>query len=348
MWGKIYIIVLKTNFLSGGPMKKSLSLVSLLLLISLAFLPGLACSDDEPGTTPSSSANASSSLSSSSSSSFSKPPVTLPLDTKIKIASFNTGVFGTTKLGRSNTVRVLAQIATNFDLMAVQEIGSNSYPSETSATTVMNTYVAKINEIAGAGTYAYVRGHQYAFVYRVSVITNFEYHLYAGTELKYPPLIGHFGVVGGNFYFALITAHTSPTLANGEIPALRAMMSNVRAAYGESDVICLGDYNADGSYYNPGSTAQGWLNGFDNTTFITGIPNGSDSTVSVNNAYTYDRMQMFRGATAEDSVGTYGVLRMGTVYDISLCEGPDPDGTESNLSDHYPVWADFWACKDQD
>lgn len=90
---------------------------------------------------------------------------------RIRIASFNIQIFGTTKTARPNVLWTLAHIATRYDIIAIQEVGSNGTPSDSTATTVMNKYVAAINGIAGSGAYSYVRGHQYAFVYRNATIT---------------------------------------------------------------------------------------------------------------------------------------------------------------------------------
>jgi hypothetical protein len=41
---------------------------------------------------------------------------------------------------------------------------------------------------------------------------------------------------------------------------------------------------------------------------------------------------------------TYGVIHPGQLYDVSVCEGTSTTvGTEADLSDHYPVWAEFYG-----
>lgn len=265
----------------------------------------------------------------------------------IKIASFNIQIFGSTKVSRANVLKTLAQIATRYDVIAIQEVGSNGTPSESTATSVMNAYIAKINEIAGAGAYSYVRGHQYAFVYKNSTITKKSSGLYSGSKtFTYTPLRGHFAAKNGNFDFSLITIHTSPSKAVTEIPALTTVMSETRTYYNEQDVICMGDYNADGSYYSAG-TSGGDLNGFSSSTYTTVIKNGTDTTVSPNNSYTYDRMQFFKSASTEDYTGNKGVLKFSTYYNVSNLEGTTTTaGTEAALSDHYPIWAEFYTGRD--
>lgn len=267
----------------------------------------------------------------------------------IKIGSFNVQILGSTKLGRPNTLNVLAMIATNFDILAIQEVGSNSVPDDENATTAMESYTAKINEHAGTGSYAYVRGHQYAYVYRTAKVVCHASQLYSDTNaFAYTPLLAEFSTVQGNFTFSMINVHTSPSVADSEIPLLLQVIADVKTLYGNDDVICAGDYNADGSYYDDGGDAQGWLTGFDPATYITAIPNSADTTVSVNNNFTYDRMQLTMTLT-EDYTGNWGVFPMGQVYDVTVCEGTDTRaGTEAALSDHYPVWSEYYIGRDTD
>ena len=245
---------------------------------------------------------------------------------------------------------VLTNIATRYDIMAIQEVGSNGNPSETTTTAIMNRYITRINELVGEGKYSYVCRSQYAFIYCNNTITLNRSELYHGTQhLTYQPLIGNFSVKEGNFKFSIINIHTSPERANTEIPSLRNVMEDVRNIYNEKDVICLGDYNADGNYYEAGSFEQGWLNGYPNNTYLTVINNGSDTNVDPSSNYTYDRMQLFRDTTSEDYTGKMGVLRFSSYFKIVDLEGTDSTrGTERALSDHYPIWAEFYANRDTD
>ena len=261
---------------------------------------------------------------------------------RIRIASFNIEIFGTTKAGRANVLWTLAHIATRYDIIAIQEVGSNGTPSDSTATTVMNTYINAVNGIAGSGAYSYVRGHQYAFVYRNATISLKASGLYSGSKtFSYTPLRANFAVKNNSFDFAMLTIHTSPTVAVTEIPNLQTAMSETRTFYNEQDVICLGDFNADGSYYSAGAAGAS-LNGWATSTYITVIKNGVDTTVSPNNSYTYDRMQLYYGASYQDYTGYSGVLKFASYYNVSMLEGTTTTaGKEDALSDHYPIFADF-------
>jgi endonuclease/exonuclease/phosphatase family metal-dependent hydrolase len=268
---------------------------------------------------------------------------------KIKIASFNMQIFGKKKVNRPHTLTVLAETAANFDIIALQEIGSNkSSASDEECSEIMELYVAKINEVKGKKLYSFIYGNQYAIVYRSDKIKLNGSTLYNGQEIfSYTPLIANFETLtdGTCFDFSIITIHTSPKLAEDEIPALRTVMNETVNLYSEPDVICLGDFNADGDYYDEGT--EDWLSGFDVETYITGIPNSYDTTVA-ESENTYDRIQMTESLRS-DYTGNSGVFRFGEFYDITECEGGRTTaGTEKAISDHYPVWCEYYADRDQD
>jgi len=275
------------------------------------------------------------------------PPDTTPASDKVRIGAFNIEIFGPTKVGRTNTLTVLAKIASTYDVLAIEEVGSNSSTAlESTCITVMDTYVARINQIVGSDSYAYVRGNQYAIVYRKAEFSVVSSGLYTGSQsFTYTPLTAYLKSTTGNLDFAMVVIHTSPSMATMEIPALKTAMSEVATLYAEPDVICLGDYNGDGSYYTEGSGSD--LAGFPSPTYITTIPNSADTTVAAS-SNTYDRIEL-SSSMASDYDLTYGVIQIGQVYDVTTCEGTATTaGTESALSDHYPVWSEFYVDRDTD
>jgi hypothetical protein len=156
------------------------------------------------------------------------------------------------------------------------------------------------------------------FVYRYATITK---KASAHTAQQYlhlqKTLRANFSVKNGTFDFALLTIHTSPSKAKTELPALQPAMSETRTYYNEQDVICLGDFNADGTYYSDGAAGAS-LNGWSTTTYITVIKNGVDTTVSTGNSYTYDRMQIYKGASYQDYTGYSSRLKF-SVTTMSAC-----------------------------
>jgi len=264
-----------------------------------------------------------------------KTAVSLPAE-NIKIASFNTQILGQSKLAKSNTLTVLSSIITRFDIVALQEVGSNSSASsDATCALIMDRFVARVNELSSPVVYAYVRGNQYAIVYRTDTIRLISSGLYSGTEnFTYIPMTACFSTTMGNFDFAILTIHTSPSSAVKEIPALKKAISEVSVLYSEPDVICLGDYNGDGAYYKEGTELS--LAGFDG--FITGIPNSADTTVAAA-SYTYDRIEM-TGSMKSDYANIGDVFVFSNYYDLTKCEG--------SVSDHYPVFCEYYINRDTD
>ena len=281
-------------------------------------------------------------------------------DACIRVGSLNTGILGGTKQSRTHTFGVLASVVTNFDILALQEVGNNSSivfsaNSDKNAASVMNAYIARVNALADGhpslGPYAYVRAHQYAYVYRVNAVTiSGEQWLSDRMDtFTYAPHAAKFtSAAAPGFSFVLVNIHTSPGKAKTEIPAISRLMNDMAAHYGEEKVSCLGDYNADSAgtnYYVSGSAAQGWLNGFSPPDWFTVIPNGTDTTVAAQ-VNAYDRIQL-SSSLARYSTGTWGVIRWAEYTDVTLCEGTGTPGgsgtfgTERALSDHFPVWAEF-------
>jgi len=289
----------------------------------------------------------------------------------IRIGSYNMAMFGLSKEKRPATMEILARIGSNFDLLAMQEVGSNgSSASEETCAEVMDAYLALVNEVSGGDHYAYVRGDQYAFLYRKDRLALKSSGPYSGAEaFTYRPLVAYFQVRGRPLDFAVITVHTRPSLAKREIPELAAAMDEVSASLSEPDVLCLGDFNADGSYYaeagasvmsasaapvsgdgptsSSGQTST-WLAGFSPDRYATLIPNDADTTVAAGSDCAYDRMEI-SSAMEGDYDGRWGVLKPGELWDLSACEGgKESAGGERALSDHYPVWAEFSTTKDSD
>lgn len=268
-------------------------------------------------------------------------------DSTVRIGSFNIQIFGQTKLSRPNVMTVLAKIATTYDVLAIEEVGSNaSTSSDATCETIMSSYVAKINSIAGNNTYGYVRGNQYGIVYKRAGFEVVSSGLYTGSQaFTYTPLTAYLKSKTGNFDFILIVIHTRPELAGTEIPALKVAMGEISALYSEPDVFSLGDFNGDGNYYTEGSGDS--LAGFPVDSYITAIPNSADTTVA-SSSNTYDRMELTKTMTS-DYAGTYGIIYFAKDYDMTILEGAaTTQGKPEAVSDHYPVYAEFYLNKDTD
>ncbi len=265
----------------------------------------------------------------------------------IAVGTYNIQSFGKTKLARPGTMSVLADIGALYDVLALQEIGSNSSSaSDETSDEVLSAYAALVDEAAGTGSYAYARSGQLGVLYRRDRLVLEDWAVYSGPEqFAYPPLMAEFRTLGAPLDFVLVVVHVRPSAAETEIPALARVMEQAALRFGEPDVACVGDFNADGSYYDEGEGLL--LAGFPPERYISVVPNDADTTVS-DASLAYDRI-MLTAAMGEDYSGRWETIRPGSRWDLSGCEGPGTRaGTEAALSDHYPLQLVFFTGKDSD
>ena len=260
---------------------------------------------------------------------------------EIKIASFNIQVFGESKSKKKEIMDVLAKTIRNFDVVAIQEIRDDKNMALPYLIQIINetanSYAQKYNYIASPRLGRTNSKEQYAFIYNTSKIkpngSNYVYNDISDV-FEREPFITNF--VSGKFDFSLVNIHTKPTDAKHEINALCDVVKDaVNRSPKNKDVIVLGDYNADGSYFSESA-----ITGFRVAQYFLSIPDNFDTTVS-ENTNTYDRIVFQKQYTSEDFSGKVGVFRFDEEYHLSK-------QMAKQVSDHYPVWAVFYTDKDTD
>ena len=254
-----------------------------------------------------------------------------------RIATFNIKVFGKTKMGKPEVVTQLVDTVLQYDLVAIQEIKDIDE-------TVPYNFLAELNNASGnfwnmslsvrSGTQADDQSsqEQYAYYYNHSVFREIgEGELYNDSANDYfqrEPYRAQFELLNasGNssgFDFTLFTIHTKPASALAEIDALHEVIQSYQENdTTETDVILLGDLNADCSYV----TAQElWESPLRQPQYNWLVNDIADTTVSSTDC-AYDRI-----ITLDDLngrlVGSWGI-------DTSI--------TNTSVSDHYPVWFDLY------
>ena len=254
-----------------------------------------------------------------------------------RIATFNIKVFGKTKMGKPEVVTQLVDTVLQYDLVAIQEIKDIDE-------TVPYDFLAELNNASGnfwnmslsvrSGTQADDQSsqEQYAYYYNHSVFREIgEGELYNDSANDYfqrEPYRAQFELlnVSGNssgFDFTLFTIHTKPASALAEIDALHEVIQSYQENDStETDVILLGDLNADCSY---ASAQELWQSPLRQPQYNWLVNDIADTTVSSTDC-AYDRI-----ITLDDLngrlVGSWGI-------DTSI--------TNTSVSDHYPVWFDLY------
>ena len=254
-----------------------------------------------------------------------------------RIATFNIKVFGKTKMGKPDVVTQLVDTVLQYDLVAIQEIKDIDE-------TVPYDFLAELNNASGdfwnmslsvrSGTQADDQSsqEQYAYYYNHSVFREIGkgelYNDSANDYFQREPYRAQFELLNasGNssgFDFTLFTIHTKPASALAEIDALHEVIQSYQENDStETDVILLGDLNADCSY----ATAQElWESPLRQPQYNWLVNDIADTTVSSTDC-AYDRI-----ITLDDLngrlVGSWGI-------DTSI--------TNTSVSDHYPVWFDLY------
>jgi len=250
----------------------------------------------------------------------------------IKVATFNIQVFGQSKRSKPEVMEVLVDVAREFDVMLVQEIRDSS--GETAP-----AYLELINGVEGA-SYAYIESERlgrttskesYAYYWNTETVEYLEDTAYIyndpGDVFEREPYVASFS--SGGFDFTLVGIHVKPDDAENEIGNLTVVVASVLASDpGEGDVIVMGDFNADGGYFDEDGPSpligEGYL-------WI--VENSYDTMTKTD--WTYDRIVLLDG--------TYGgeyVMDSCEVFYFDAVYGIGQELTE-DVSDHYPVYAVF-------
>jgi endonuclease/exonuclease/phosphatase family metal-dependent hydrolase len=248
----------------------------------------------------------------------------------IRIASFNIQVFGQSKLKKQPVMNVLAQVVRRFDVVAIQEVRAKS-------DTILPEFIALIN--ADGARYDFVIGsregrtsskEQYAILFdttRIEVDPRSVYVVPDPEDLfQREPMVARFRVRGPApeeaFTFSLVDIHTEPDEARNEMDALAGAFVGVQNnGSGEDDVILLGDLNSDEYHFG----RLGQLPGIAHA--ITGV------TTNTRRTHMYDNIVFDRRPTVE-YLGRWGVLDLMNEYNLPL-------NLALEVSDHFPVWAEF-------
>ena len=138
------------------------------------------------------------------------------------------------------------------------------------------------------------------------------------------------------FDFVLINIHADPEEATDEINSLPVVVADAQVQFPlDQDIIVLGDLNADCAYFDENDSASP-LRDPEYTWLIT---NDMDTNLAATSC-TYDRI-IIRPGSDEDHAGNSGVFRFDEEYALSEEQAKD-------VSDHYPVWSEFYIGRDTD
>jgi endonuclease/exonuclease/phosphatase family metal-dependent hydrolase len=252
------------------------------------------------------------------------------------IAAFNIQIFGQTKSQKEDVMAVLTKIVREFDIVLIQEI------RDASEQTIPN-FVEEINQLEGP-QYNFVRSERlgrtsskeaYAYVYSTETIEFIQGSDYVYNDVndvfEREPYIA--GFKAGDFDFVLVGIHIKPDDAYNEIGNLTLVVSSIQTRNpNEKDVIVMGDFNADGSYFDEDdpsnlfkASGYNWL-----------ITNDVDTMVKTD--YTYDRIVIL-----DTTLNHECIVGSGQVFYFDQVYGLNNQTFVAEISDHYPVFAQYKA-----
>ncbi len=257
-----------------------------------------------------------------------------PVQTKLRIATFNIQNLGPTKLAKPQIISELVSLVRKYDVVAVQEIDDRTLRTPAA-------FLARINDVAGpryamvvsplTGTTATAgQDEQYAFFFNAEKVEALDGGiLYPDPQDKFirEPFAVQLKARDSRESLVLLTVHTEATKAGAarEIAALAPAAVWAQQHYtGELGVIVLGDFNAGVTYLTVQQVAAiraahlpfRWI-----------VPDDADTTNSSQDDQAHDRLVVIGSALDGRFTGTWGVDRTVSSKDVS---------------DHLPVWADFW------
>ncbi|UGV41691.1 endonuclease/exonuclease/phosphatase family protein [Methanococcoides orientis] len=254
----------------------------------------------------------------------------------LRIGAFNIQVFGVTKASKPDVMLVLADIVRTYDIIAIQEIRDSSQTALPELVDLVNSDGSQYNYVVSERLGRTSSKEQYAYIYDSTTVA------VTGTPETYPepegtdpfhrqPYISSFDAVEGDYDVVLMVIHTDPDEATEEINALDDVLEYAQRSYpDEGDFVIMGDFNADGNYFDEDSSSDidgyFWL-----------IDNSLDTTTKSTD-YTYDRIVL---TDASDLSGENGVFRYDLEYGLS-------EEMTVAVSDHYPVYMEVSSYGDSD
>lgn len=230
---------------------------------------------------------------------------TSPID-KIRIANWNLKIFGNSKASDENLMQLYSSIIDDYDIVFVQEIRNKDQTAFTKLCSLLPDYDCDVSSRAGRST----SKEQYGIIFKkgIEVTKLKDFNPDSQDRWERPPVEVTFDI--GGYELIVYNIHTKPT----DVPSEMNYLEDV--VLSESNVMVLGDLNADCSYYNPSSEDD-----FDSWHWI--IEDSEDTTVSSTDC-AYDRIILNDDAYEEYSGS--GIFR---------------GGIEPEVSDHYLVWIEL-------
>tara|TARA_Y100000588_G_scaffold384845_1_gene476970 strand:+ start:203 stop:1081 length:879 start_codon:yes stop_codon:yes gene_type:complete len=250
--------------------------------------------------------------------------------TKISIASFNIKIFGKTKASNDIVMATLVEIVSKYDIIAIQEIKDINQEVPYQFLDLLNNnstieYEMLLSERSGIQEDDVNSQEQYAILFNKDLISSkgsgVLYNDSINDSFQREPYLAHLSIKNTTLDFVLGVIHTKPAAAEDEISSLIDVFEWSSEYFADEDVMIVGDYNADCSYFDEEDIVDLEIG---TEEFLWAIPNEADTNLANSNC-TYDRM-VLTGDLKNNFDGIWGV---------------DDTFSNNSISDHWPVWIEL-------
>lgn len=163
-----------------------------------------------------------------------------------RIGSYNLQIFGKTKANNQPVIQGYRQVMNDYDILAIQEIRDIS---ETAFPGFMRDQLPQYDYVISERLGRTSSKEQYAWIWSDRVSMSDAMVFPDGADWFERPPYAMKAIIDNEVYI-LIQVHIKPDAAEQEIPYLIDVVSWAEDFYSESDIILLGDMNADCYYYD--------------------------------------------------------------------------------------------------
>ncbi|XP_077385945.1 deoxyribonuclease 1 like 4, tandem duplicate 1 isoform X1 [Festucalex cinctus] len=256
----------------------------------------------------------------------------------MKIASFNIQKFGRSKVSDPEILQILVQIIRRYDIIVILEVVDVSGPSVKTLLDALNAvkvsphYTLKISSRLGRSRYK----EQFMFLYRddlVDLVGSYQFDdrmTEGGDVFARDPYILRFRCHRTVLKdLVMIPVHTKPDDSEVELDELFDVFQHVKDKWRTDNVMILGDFNADGAYVSERDMRSIRIRSDKNFHWL--IADDVDTTASVSNAHTYDRIVVY----GDDMLGAV-VPNSAKPFNFQKAFGLSNEQA-LKVSDHYPV-----------
>ncbi|KAL7837636.1 hypothetical protein SRHO_G00273470 [Serrasalmus rhombeus] len=258
----------------------------------------------------------------------------------MKIASFNVRRLGLSKLADKNVVKYLIKIVSRYSIIVILEVVDKAGKAMAKFLQELNStrankkhpYSMAVSSSLGRTTYK----EQFVCLYRKDQATLADTYQYEDNQegdedaFSREPFILRFTLANTMLKdLVLIPVHTKPEDSQKELDELYDVCMAVREKWKTDNIMILGDFNADGAYVSKKKMKAIRIRSDGDFHWLIG--DDVDTTASLSNDYTYDRIVVYKDGMLNAIVrGSAKPFNFHSAYKLS-------EELALGISDHYPV-----------